>query len=149
MLTVVGSEFGSIVAALWTAQDWSWPPVGGQKQGQDVKAIVLLSPLPSYKGLTLAPAIRSPAFGEIATFVVYGKSGKRGSDAKRLFKTIERAQQANSEPRAFEWAFDTKLQGMKLLQEKFKIVKTDVKRFIGAQIVARADEFPYKKRESP
>lgn len=149
MLTLIGSEFGSIVAALWTAQDWSWPLVGGQKQGQDVKAIALLSPLPSYKGLTLAPAIKSPAFGEIAAFVVYGKSGKRGSDAKRLFKTIERAQQANREPRAFEWAIDTKLQGMKLLQERKSQIAQAFEKFIGVQIVARADEFPYKKRESP
>lgn len=149
MLTVVGSEFGAVVAGLWTAQDWSWPAVGGQKQGQDVKAVVLLSPLPSFKGLNLAPAIKSPAFGEISAFVVYGKSGKRGSDARRLFKTIERTQHGRTEPRVFEWPIDTKLQGMKLLQERQSGIAKAIQEFIDAQVVQRAGEFPYKKRETP
>ena len=147
MLTVAGSEFGATIGALWTAQDWTWPLVAGQKQGQDVKALVMLSPRMTYKGLNMAPATKSRAFGEIAVFVVYGQTGKQGGETRRLYKIVERAQQDRAKPRTFEWAIETNLQGAKLLQEKNLKVAETISKFINAQIVDRADDFPYKKRE--
>jgi pimeloyl-ACP methyl ester carboxylesterase len=146
MLTIVGSEFGAIVSSLWTAQDWSWPLVAGQKQGQDVKALVLLSPPPAFKGMSVLPATKSRAFQNIAIFVAYGKDGKRGNETKRLCKTIEKSQKNVSEPRVFEWAIPTKLQGVKLLQESKLGVAGSIVKFIKAQVVDRAEDYPYKSR---
>ncbi len=45
-LVIVGSEMGAAVAMVWAAYDWTIPNYehAGIKQGQDVKALVLISP---------------------------------------------------------------------------------------------------------
>ena len=53
-LVVVGAEMGASVALYWAYFDWSIPPVGYRKQGQDVKALVLISPERSTPGLPIA-----------------------------------------------------------------------------------------------
>lgn len=146
-LTVVGSEFGSIIAALWTVRDWSWPLVAGQRQGQDVKAIVLLSPIAGYKGLNLQQAITAPAFKEIAALVVYGKNGKVGDGARRIFKSLERVHNENAKPRVYEWAIDTNLQGAKLLQQRKLGIAKLIAEFIDSQIVQNGGDYPYQKRD--
>ena len=44
LLCVVAFEASAIVAVNWAAQDWSWPQYAALKQGQDVKALALISP---------------------------------------------------------------------------------------------------------
>jgi len=56
-LCVVGAEMGASVALTWTQFDWSRPPVGVCKLGQDVKALVLISPEWSTPGLPLKPVL--------------------------------------------------------------------------------------------
>jgi pimeloyl-ACP methyl ester carboxylesterase len=56
-LCVVGAEMGASVALTWTQFDWSHPPVGVFKLGQDVKALVLISPEWSTPGLPLKPVL--------------------------------------------------------------------------------------------
>ena len=146
-LTVVGSELGSIVAALWTVRDWSWPLVGGQRQGQDVKAIAMLSPMAGYKGLSMQRALTFPAFQEIAALVVYGKKGKAGEASHRIFKSLERVHNANAKPRVYEWGIDTNLQGAKLLQERRLGIAKLIAEFIQTQIVENGGDYPYQKRD--
>lgn len=54
-LCVVGAGMGASVALNWTAFDWHLKPVGDRKLGQDVKALVLISPDWSTPGLSLRP----------------------------------------------------------------------------------------------
>ena len=51
-LSLVGSGMGATVAANWAVQDWSAPPLAVGKQGQDVKALVLVSPQWKYRGIS-------------------------------------------------------------------------------------------------
>ena len=54
-LTVIGvGEMGSAVAWYFTNYDWSFAPlIGVGKQGQDVRAVALIAPKMTFKGLTL------------------------------------------------------------------------------------------------
>ena len=56
-LVVVGVGEGSVLGSLWAMRDWSFPSLGSVKQGQDVKALVLISPEKQIKGLPLEPAL--------------------------------------------------------------------------------------------
>ena len=61
MLTVVAAEVGTIVAMNWAALDWSWPVMPSFKQGQDVKALVLLTPQQTFKRMNANTALNSPS----------------------------------------------------------------------------------------
>ena len=91
-LCLVGSGMGANVAVLWTATDWSMPPLPRLKQGQDVKALVLVSPRWKYRGLPLLQAIKHPAVQrEISIFLAYGeKDRKVAKDAENIYQNFER-----------------------------------------------------------
>ena len=60
MLSVVASHESCIHALNWAVTDWSWPPLpDGTKQGQYVKAIVMISPIRRDKSMSMGPALKS------------------------------------------------------------------------------------------
>ncbi|MEX2308620.1 MAG: alpha/beta fold hydrolase [Pirellulales bacterium] len=91
-LCVVGSGMGASIAANWALQDWSWPPLAIGKQGQDVKALVLLSPRWSYTGLTMQAPLRfRPLKQNVAWMLVYGaEDPKVAADVRRIEKQLQR-----------------------------------------------------------
>lgn len=68
-LCVVGAEMGASVALNWARVDWNTPPEGHKKQGQDVKALVVISPDWSTPGLPL----RTTMSGRNLTTLVYDR----------------------------------------------------------------------------
>ena len=60
-LCVVGAEMGAVLALNYAAWDWHWPPLGGKKQGQHVKALALISPDMNFKSLSAKQAMATPA----------------------------------------------------------------------------------------
>ncbi|NQU25335.1 MAG: alpha/beta fold hydrolase [Candidatus Nealsonbacteria bacterium] len=58
-LCVVGAEMGASVALNWARIDWNMPPVGNKKNGQDIKAVVAISPEWSTPGIPLQTAMGS------------------------------------------------------------------------------------------
>jgi pimeloyl-ACP methyl ester carboxylesterase len=123
-LSIVGVGMGANVATIWTARDWSVPPLSVGKQGQDVKALVLISPqwkgynLPIHKSLQ-HPLVRQ----EVAFMMVYGKNDSGVErDIGRIFKQLDRYHPKptsnTDKPRdliALSWP--TSLQGSRLLGE--------------------------------
>ena len=91
-LCLVGSGMGANVAVLWSATDWSMPPLPRLKQGQDVKALVLVSPRWKYRGLPLLQALKHPAVQrKISVFLAYGeKDRKVAKDAENIYENFER-----------------------------------------------------------
>lgn len=62
LLVVIADRRSSLLAADWTIRDWSYKELGGIKQGQDVKAIVLVSPALSFMGVNMANAVKADVF---------------------------------------------------------------------------------------
>ena len=62
MLNVVAIGKSCISAVNWAIGDWSYPVLVGLRQGQDVKALALVSPEQSFKGIRMTNAIKSGLF---------------------------------------------------------------------------------------
>jgi pimeloyl-ACP methyl ester carboxylesterase len=121
-LCLVGAGMGANVAANWAAQDWAAPGLAIGKQGQDVKALVLLSPRWSYKGLSLQGPMRFPPLAQNAAWLlIYGEEDARvKADVRRITKQLERyhpepEQDAGPPRRLSVVAWPSKLQGDTLL----------------------------------
>lgn len=91
-LSIIGAGLGASIGTAWAAQDWSWPPLAVGKQGQDVKALVLISPRWRNRGLLLQRALRQPGVQrEVAMMILFGKddSGVR-RDITRIQGQVEK-----------------------------------------------------------
>jgi pimeloyl-ACP methyl ester carboxylesterase len=82
LLAVVAEGESTILAALWTVRDWSYPPLGSIKQGQDVKTLVLLNPVRNFRGLDGNNAFQNNLFtgrsgGVFPVIVASERSGQR------------------------------------------------------------------------
>ncbi|MFN9344145.1 MAG: alpha/beta hydrolase [Planctomycetota bacterium] len=64
MLTLVACGKSAALAASWSAADWHWPPSKGLKQGQDVKQLILLSPVRKFETFNLSALVKTPLFSE-------------------------------------------------------------------------------------
>jgi pimeloyl-ACP methyl ester carboxylesterase len=89
-LCIVGSGMGANVGANWAAQDWLAPPLAIGKQGQDVKAMVMISPRWSYQGLTLQAPMRLRPLKQFAAWMlIYGQEDpKFAADIRRIEKQL-------------------------------------------------------------
>ena len=87
-LCVIGSGTGGTLAALWTAADWAWPPIATGPQGQQVRALVLISPTWAAKGISIVPALTSEGLKFQSPIMVIGGEGDR--DASKVFDQLKR-----------------------------------------------------------
>ncbi len=62
LLTVVAVGKSCIPTVNWSLRDWSFPALAGLRQGQDVKAIVLISPEQLFKGVRMTNSLRDGLF---------------------------------------------------------------------------------------
>lgn len=122
-LCIVGAGMGANVALAFAARDWSIPSLAARKQGQDVKALVLLSPRKNYKGLSSIEPLKFPPVQQrLAIYLAYGSADpKVTQDCKGIAKIFERyhpeptAEQAANLKDYFVFAPTTPRQGTELL----------------------------------
>jgi pimeloyl-ACP methyl ester carboxylesterase len=150
---VLGSGMGANVALLWAFRDWATPPLPVRKQGQDVQALVLLSPRWNYRGLALVEAMKFPPIQqELSVFLAYGaRDPKVAKDCENIRKTFERYHPEPPRDRAlalkdfFVFAPETRLQGTELLTSREFDLAPKIVSFIEARL-GRID-FPYVPRK--
>ncbi len=91
-LCVAGYEMGAIVAARWAHKDWNWPHLLTGKQGEDVKALIVIAPMANFKGLNLmgADALGSPHLqnDDIAVMFLAGGTNPKPDEVERMYKKM-------------------------------------------------------------
>jgi pimeloyl-ACP methyl ester carboxylesterase len=146
-LCVVGAELGAMLAMNWSAKDWAVPPLAVGKQGQDVKALVLLSPAWSMNGYNINVALQSPAIQKaLRMYIIYGK---KKTDAERIEDSVKRfrgKEKEKNEPKTyFAVEVETSLEGTKLLTSPDLKMTERITNFIEQQVVPMT--FPWKDRK--
>jgi pimeloyl-ACP methyl ester carboxylesterase len=152
-LCIVGSGMGANVAVLWAARDWAAPPLPVRKQGQDVKALVLISPRWRDRGLILRDAFKFPPIQrQLSVLLAYGAADRAvAEDGENIEKILARfhpeppADQVQERKDFFVYKPETQLQGTKLLKE-FGLGPR-IASFIEARLGSK--DFPYLQRKKP
>ncbi len=152
-LGVAGLEMGAALAVNWAALDWNWPVLATGKQGQDVKALALVSPEWSYEGLKIAEAMARPDIRSRVAFLIV--TGRRNSklmrEAKRLHNALAKYQAASADNVEDQTLFlqtpATSLQGTQLLHEKSLKVEPMIAEFFEMRLVKPA--YPWRVRKNP
>ena len=160
MLTIVGAKMGAIIAANWAVQDWSWPILPTLKQGQDVKALVLISPSSAFKGLKMQPAYQDENVRSLPTLVLVGTESQRAySESRRLHTKLKRfhvsdskeASRENLPQTLFFVQFPTSLQGTTLLDARIKKGRFSpqewISEFIQYSVVSHREDYTWKQRK--
>ena len=154
-LGIVGSGMGANVAVLWSAKDWATPPLAVRKQGQDVKALVLLSPRWNFNGLLLRDPLKFPAVQrELSVLLAYGADDR---DVAKDCQNIEQifakyhpeppADQVEQKKDFFVYAPATNLQGTKLLTSQAFGLGAKIVSFLEARLGRQG--FVYSVRKYP
>ncbi|MGD9632743.1 MAG: alpha/beta hydrolase [Pirellulales bacterium] len=152
-LCLVGVGLGATVAVNWAAQDWSAPPLLVGKQGQDVKALVLVSPQWKYRGIMMQQALKLAAMKKGAAWMlIFGEeSSNQTADAHRMMKQLERFHPepaANSTvPRGLvELPVKSSLEGSGLLSQMGQPIEERIVEFLKTNVASQ--ELPWSKRRN-
>ena len=165
MLTVVASGKTAIVAMTWAVADWNLPQfVNDVKQGKDVKALVLLSPERSFKGVTTSFAEKNGLFNGIrspftfSVMVLVGeRSRKHELTAETLYENITRTRpeldenltkdQVLKQKNHFFIRRDVSLQGTDLLDPDMRLeLEKPIYGFVHYRLELKGDEYPWTNR---
>jgi pimeloyl-ACP methyl ester carboxylesterase len=142
-LSLLGAGMGASIATNWAAIDWSAPPLAVKKQGQDVKALILVSPEWKWQSVPVQEALRQPGLREkVAVMMMYGKRDRGiAADVKRIYTQLEKL---HPEPPAGSkksrdlvvLPADNSLQGTQLLKEAGPAAEQRITGFLNEHVVA-------------
>lgn len=166
MLCLVAAEASTVLALNWAVADWKAPSVPAFKQGQDVKAVVLLSPelkidkTPINNVQVLQNPLISSGKGvplRLSIMIAFGSEDRRANiDAKKIHDPLKRARPAPdkkdelSQLDLFFDPYDTELQGTKLLDPRVKLpIAGRISNFITLRLVNKQTNFKWQDRTKP
>ena len=158
-LCVVGAQLGSLIAMKWSVADWNVQSLPSFKQGQDVKAMILLSPVDTFKGVTNKEPLAHPIVrGRLSTMICVGKEdAKAYGDAKRLHGALQRfhgkppadEKEAIKKQDLFFVEDATSLQGTALVRNKGLQTPGDIEKFLYLRLSLKLDEYEWSERKNP
>ncbi len=152
-LCLVGVGLGATVAVNWAAQDWSAPPLLVGKQGQDVKALVLVSPQWKYRGIMMQQALRVAALKKGAAWLlVFGEQdADQVADERRIFRQLEKFHpaptSADAPPQGLvELPLRSALEGSGLMSQVGQPIEDAIVNFLTTQVADQ--DLPWIKRRN-
>lgn len=162
MLSIVACGESTALAAGWAAADWQWPPYKGIKQGQDVKLLVLLSPVRKFETFNLGTLVKTPLFSEpkfngLTTALFWDSRDEESErDAAALeavlVKSLGPAPAADAADRWSQVRYSLKVVpgggvGEELLSgSKGELVRNEITSFIEQKLARRASQYPWLDR---
>ncbi len=151
---LVGAEMSAVVALNYAILDWSYPPLTTGPQGQDVKALILITPPWTFKGLTIKAALdQKDILSNLSFLIINGETDSaHAAGAKRLHQWLERisptpAKDAAERQKVFARMPKTSLQGTKMLGVAGVSIEKDILQFLKLRIANRT--IPWAERKSP
>jgi pimeloyl-ACP methyl ester carboxylesterase len=148
-LGIVGAGMGASVAAYFAVFDWEKPPYDDAPEprfqtprGQDVRALVLISPEEKFNGLVLSKAVsrlKDPDWG-VAFFVCSGSDPKDKAQADKIFEMATQPTPAVNKKRMYEQSYKAKLKGTGLLGQRPPVLEENIATFFDEHL---------KKLDSP
>lgn len=148
-LVLVGVREGAVLTTKWAARDWSFPSVGRIKQGQDVKAMVYVSPDRLIKGVSLDSMFRDRALMSLPIMIVAGAASPQADEAERMFKRIEVTKRKRGRGKVTGLTRElpsTPLSGPTLVQSVRTVIPAIVK-FINEEVIVTREMNPWVYRE--
>lgn len=158
-LCVVGNEMGATVAVNWAVWNWHWAQLPNVKQGQDVKALVLISPPMNFQGINLASSLNQPQLQTgLSVLIIAGKKNSKAmEDAKHIHNSLSRLRpKPPTDPREaaekqdlfFDAMDGVSLQGANILNDNTILAHLDavVAQFIELRLTNK--KFPWTNRKS-
>jgi len=151
-MAIVGAEMGASVGAAYAVLDWDKAPYDDSSddryktpRGQDVKALVLISPQEKFHGLLLSRAIqvlKNPDLG-IAFFVCSGNDSKDEAQSKKIFDMLMNP--AGDKKRMASRTYGAKLSGTDLLYKGLTL-EDDIVGFLNSTV--KKVDSPWRDRRS-
>ena len=159
MLVVLACGKSNWHAADWCIGDWQWAPVGGIKQGQNVKTLIMLSPVKRFKGLQLTKTIKNQLFASksnsLPTLVVWGASERAAVDSESIYETMKKSR---SEPvyndederwekqSLFHASYNSSESAERLLRQQGTGLFKTIALFIDKKVVAQKAQLTWQNR---
>ena len=151
-MAIVGAEMGASVAAAYAVLDWEKEPFDDSSderyktpRGQDVKALVLISPQEKFHGLQFSRAIqvlKNPDLG-IAFFVCSGNDSKDEKESKKIFDML--TSPSYDKKRMASRTYAAKLSGTDLLYKGLSL-EDDIVGFLNSTV--KKIDSPWRDRRS-
>jgi len=151
-MAIVGSDMSTVLALNYAALDWGKKPYDDAPtfatrtpRGQDIQAMVLLSPMDSVSGLSALYPIRMLRRTGMAALIMYGAGSSTKRTAGKIYTQLGGDNQDEENQRLYQQAFDIKLQGTGLLGQGIGTEKL-LAGFLKLHL--RDKKIPWKDRKS-
>lgn len=161
LLTVVCFGKMAIPTIEWCISDWSWPPLQGVQQGQNVKLLVMVSPRRRFKSMNMSKSLKHPLFAAksdtLPLLMFWGDdhqaTSKEGETIMQALKKSrdEKETLADQEERwekqsVFNVSYNSDGDWDTLLQKHGRDMLKAIGMTIEKKILANADSFDWQKR---
>ena len=153
-LCLIGADMGATVVLYWTVRDLTAAILPTGKRGQDVKALVLISPQDSFKGIPTNAALRQPDIQKDLSVMLIAGTGdsKTIDDVKRIYSSLAKyrpdpptdSKEIAEKQTLFFTKPATSLSGTKMLGEKSLNLNSKIGTFIDFRLVQK--KFPWTDR---